>query len=47
MILMVGSELTSEEGLIQPKDMVEFLTDCRLQALSRENYSQDDRVGMS
>lgn len=43
-ILMVGSELTSEEGLIQPKDMVEFLTDCRLQALSRENYPQDDRV---
>lgn len=43
---MVGSEMTAEEGLIKPKEMVEFLTDCRLHALSRENYPEDDRVGM-
>ena len=45
MILMVGSELTAEEGEIEPKEMVEFLTECRLHALSRENYPEEDRVG--
>ena len=45
MILMVGSEYTAEEGEIEPKEMVEFLTECRLHALSRENYPEEDRVG--
>ena len=45
MILMVGSELTAEDGEIEPKEMVEFLTECRLHALSRENYPEEDRVG--
>ena len=44
-ILMVGSELMTEEGEIEPKEMVEFLTECRLHALSRENYPEEDRVG--
>lgn len=44
-ILMVGSELTAEDGEIEPKEMVEFLTECRLHALSRENYPEEDRVG--
>ena len=44
-ILMVGSELTADDGLIEPRDMVEFLTECRLQALSREYYPAEDRVG--
>ena len=44
-ILMVGSELTADDGEIEPKEMVEFLTECRLHALSRENYPEEDRVG--
>ena len=44
-ILMVGSELTAEIGEIKPIEMVEFLTECRLHALSRENYPEEDRVG--
>ena len=44
-ILMVASELTTEEGEIEPKEMVEFLTECRLHALNRENYPEEDRVG--
>lgn len=44
-LLMVGSEMTAEEGMITPQEMVEFLTDCRLSALSRENYPENDRVG--
>ncbi|XP_053396220.1 uncharacterized protein LOC123550883 [Mercenaria mercenaria] len=44
LILMIGSELTDDGGLITPKDMVEFLLTCRLKALSREFYSVEDRV---
>lgn len=43
--LMVGSELTEDFGMVTPKDMVEFLLTCRLKALSREFYPQEDRVG--
>lgn len=41
-ILMVASELQS--GTI-PAQMVEFLTDCRIKALSKDSYPSDDRVG--
>ncbi|XP_060594571.1 uncharacterized protein LOC132748919 [Ruditapes philippinarum] len=44
LILMVGSELTEDSGMITPKDMVEFLLTCRLKALSREFYPKEDRV---
>ncbi|XP_053396224.1 uncharacterized protein LOC123550887 isoform X2 [Mercenaria mercenaria] len=44
LILMIGSELTEDGGLITPKDMVEFLLTCRLRALSRDFYPEEDRV---
>ena len=41
-ILMVASELLSGTT---PAQMVEFLTDCRIEALSKDSYPSDDRVG--
>lgn len=46
LILMIGSELTEDDGMITPKDMVEFLLEYRLRSLSREFYPEEDRVGM-
>ena len=42
-ILMVASEITSG---VSPGQMEEFLTDCRIEALSKEHYSAERRVGM-
>lgn len=46
LILMIGSELTEDDGMVTPKDMVEFLLEYRLRSLSREFYPEEDRVGM-
>ena len=45
LILMIGSELTEDAGMITPKDMVDLLLQCRLKTLSREFYPEEDRVG--
>lgn len=45
LLLMIGSELTENGGMITPKDMVELLVKGRLNALSREYYPPEDRVG--
>jgi hypothetical protein len=45
LVVMIGSELTEDSGMITPKDMVEFLLERRLKALSREYYPEEDRVG--
>ncbi|XP_060594579.1 uncharacterized protein LOC132748925 [Ruditapes philippinarum] len=45
LILMIGSELTEDAGMITPKNMVDLLLTCRLKALSREFYPEEDRVG--
>lgn len=41
-ISMVASEIA---GGVSPSQMEEFLTDCRIEALSKENYTADKRVG--
>ena len=41
-ILMVASEIA---GGVSPSQMEEFLTDCRIEALSKETYTADKRVG--
>ncbi|XP_045170435.2 uncharacterized protein LOC123532899 isoform X3 [Mercenaria mercenaria] len=43
-ILMIGSELTEDGGMLTPKDMVELLHTCRLKAMSREFYPPEDRI---
>ncbi|KAK3596951.1 hypothetical protein CHS0354_002519 [Potamilus streckersoni] len=43
-LLMVGSELGTDEQMLKPAEMVELLTECRLGALSRHCYPQDDRI---
>ncbi|KAL3882209.1 hypothetical protein ACJMK2_028577 [Sinanodonta woodiana] len=43
-LLMTGSELEADEGMLKPEDMVELLSECRLRALSREFYPKDDRI---
>jgi hypothetical protein len=45
LILMIGSELTEDEGMITPNNMVNLLLTGRLKALSREFYPEEDRVG--
>lgn len=45
LILMIGSELTKDAGMITPKNMVNLLLTGRLRALSREFYPEEDRVG--
>ncbi|XP_060594575.1 uncharacterized protein LOC132748922 [Ruditapes philippinarum] len=44
LILMVGSELTEDSGMTTPNDIVKFLLTCRLKALSRKFYPEEDRV---
>lgn len=46
-LLMIGSNLKEDDGLITPEDMVELLVKCRLETLSNEFYPQEDRVGKS
>jgi hypothetical protein len=45
LILMIGSELTEDAGMITPNNMVDLLLTGRLRALSREFYPEEDRVG--
>ena len=45
LVLMVVSELTTDDALLQPREMVELLLKDRLKSLSREFYPADDRVG--
>jgi hypothetical protein len=45
LILMIGSELTEDAGMITPNNMVNLLLTGRLKALSREFYPEEDRVG--
>ena len=47
LVLMIGSEMSEDEGLLTPADMVELLRSGRLKALSREFYPEEDRVGKS
>ncbi|KAK3606708.1 hypothetical protein CHS0354_013869 [Potamilus streckersoni] len=43
-LLMVGSELETDERMLKSEEMVELLTECRLRALSREFYPKEDRI---
>ncbi|XP_053396231.1 uncharacterized protein LOC123550891 isoform X2 [Mercenaria mercenaria] len=42
--LMIGSELTENDGMLTPEDTVECLLTSRLKTLSREFYPKEDRV---
>ncbi|XP_053396226.1 nephrocystin-3-like isoform X2 [Mercenaria mercenaria] len=44
LILMIGSELTEDDGMLTPEDIVECLLTSRLKTLSREFYPKEDRV---
>ncbi|XP_053396229.1 nephrocystin-3-like isoform X2 [Mercenaria mercenaria] len=44
LILMIGSELTVDDGMLTPEDIVECLLTSRLKTLSREFYPKEDRV---
>ncbi|KAK3596952.1 hypothetical protein CHS0354_002520 [Potamilus streckersoni] len=43
-ILMVASELQTDDGMTKPEEIVEILTDSRLEALSKDNYPVKDRI---
>lgn len=45
LVLMVVSELTADDALLEPQEMVELLLKDRLKSLSREFYPIDDRLG--
>lgn len=45
LILMIGSELSVDGGLIQPEEMVNLLSNARLQTLSGDSYPPEERVG--
>ena len=45
-LLMTGSELEQDDGLLEPCDMVELLNKCRLKVLSQDLYPIQERIGM-
>ena len=44
-LLMTGSELEQDDGLLDPCDMVELLNKCRLKVLSQDLYPIQERIG--
>ena len=44
-LLLTGSELDQEDGLLEPCDMVELLNKCRLKVLSQDLYPIQERIG--
>ncbi|KAL4232472.1 hypothetical protein ACF0H5_007164 [Mactra antiquata] len=44
LLKIVGSELSEDEGMQTPQDIVEVLLKCRIKALSTEFYPPEDRV---
>lgn len=45
LIIMTGSELSEDDGMLEPGDMFELLAENKLRALSKEYYPEEDRVG--
>lgn len=45
-LLLTGSELEQDDGLLEPCDMVELLNKCRLKVLSQDLYPIQERIGM-
>lgn len=44
-LLLTGSELDQDDGLLEPCDMVELLNTCRLKVLSQDLYPVQERIG--
>ncbi|KAH3739796.1 hypothetical protein DPMN_046486 [Dreissena polymorpha] len=44
LILMIGSELRNNDGLLSPKEMVEILVSIRLTTLSLETFPEEERI---
>lgn len=43
-IIMSGSEMTEDGGLLTPPELIELLMKCRLEILSREFYPEEERT---
>lgn len=43
-IIMSGSEMTEDGGLLTPTELIELLMKCRLEILSREFYPEEERT---
>ena len=42
----IATELTADEGMLTPRDMVQLLLTQRLKSLSLEYYPREDRLGL-
>ena len=46
LIQMIGAELLADNGLLEPREMLELLSTTRLKTLSGEHYPPEDRIGL-
>ena len=45
LVTMTASELSEDDGLVNPEEMFELLLENKLRVLSREHYPEQDRIG--
>ena len=45
LVIMTGSELSEDGGMVNPEEMFELLLENKLRVLSREYYPEEDRIG--